>query len=162
MLEQVLMYLNNWFVVPDGIHAGKYSIKGKSITLPFLLSGQYFRICGSVLNDGLHQYPATDLQDEDFDGVIWAMAVPPSVISLADEIKAWAEKNKPSAYTSESFGGYSYSRASGKNGTPAGWQDVFTEQLAPYRKIRENAPVRGMQPLKPYYRPFNPDYPWRW
>lgn len=162
MLEQILMYLNNWFVVPDGIHPGEYSIKDGSIALPFLVSGQYFRIVGSVLNDGLHKQGDADLQDEDFEGAIWALAVPPAVVALSEEIKAWADKNQPSAYTSESFGGYSYSKAAGANGQPAGWQDVFAAQLAPYRKIRETAPVRGQRPVRPYYRPFNPDYPWRW
>lgn len=162
MLEQILMHIHNWFVVPDGIHPGKYSIKGGSIELPFLVSGQYYRVVGSVLNDGLHKYPAEGLQDEDFDGAIWALAIPPAVVSLSEEIQAWAEKNQPSAYTSESFGGYSYSKAAGANGQPAGWQDVFAARLAPYRKIRENAPVSGQRPVRPYYRPFNPDYPWRW
>lgn len=161
MLENILMYLNNWFVVPDGVRPGKYSIEDGSIALSFLVPGQYFRIVGSVMNDGLHQYPADDLTDEDFDGAVWALAVPPAVVALSDDIKAWTEKNQPSVYTSESFGGYSCSRASGANGTPAGWQDVFASQLAPYRKARENAPVRGQQPVRPYYRPFNPDYPWR-
>lgn len=171
MLEQILMHLNNWFVLPDGIYSGKYSIKDGSIALPFLVSGQYYRIFGSVFNDGLHQVPiggpvdetfTRELIDEEFTGTIWALAIPRQVIKIADEIKTWADKNQPSAYTSESFSGYSYSKATGQNGTPAGWQDVFAAQLAPYRKIWETAPVRGQQPVRPYYRPFNPDYPWRW
>ena len=56
MLEQVLMHLKNWFLVPGGIHEGTYTIEDGGITLPFLAKGQYFRICGSVFNDGLHQY----------------------------------------------------------------------------------------------------------
>lgn len=159
MLESILMHLNNWFLVPDGIHEDTFKIEGGSIVLPFLASGQYFRICGSVFNDGLHQYPADDLTDETFEGTVWALAVPRQLVTMADEIKAWAEKNQPSAYTSESFGGYSYSKATGSNGAPMGWQDVFRAQLNPYRKIRENGPVMGQRPIRPYYRPWNPDYP---
>ena len=93
MLEQVLMNIRNWFTVEGGIHSGTFSIKDGGITLPFLADGQYFRIIGSVFNDGLHQYPATDLVDEEFSGVIWALAIPPAVVDLADEIQKWQEKN---------------------------------------------------------------------
>lgn len=160
MLEQILMHLNNWFLVPDGVHEGTYTIEGGSIVLPFLISEQYFRICGSVLNDGLHRYPAEDLKDETFNGSIWVLSIPSAVVSLSDSIKTWTEKNEPTAYTSESFGGYSYSKATGLNGVPAGWQDVFRSQLNPYRKIRENGVVKGQRILRPYYRPWNPDCPY--
>lgn len=60
MLEQVLRHLNNWFLVE--IHEGTFAVENGSIALPFLLNNQYFRICGSVFNDGLHQYPAADLR----------------------------------------------------------------------------------------------------
>lgn len=159
MLESILLHLNNWFLVPDGVHSGAYEIKDGSIVLPFLVSGQYFRICGSVLNDGLYIYPAEGLKDEAFEGVIWALAVPSSLVALAEEIQEWTAKNQPSAFTSESFGGYSYSKATGSNGAPMSWQDVFRARLNPYRKIREQSFVRGQQPLKPYRRPWNPDYP---
>ena len=52
MLEQVLRHLNNWFLVE--IHEGTFAVENGSIALPFLLTNQYFRICGSVFNDGLH------------------------------------------------------------------------------------------------------------
>lgn len=68
MLEQVLQHLNNWFLVPDGIHTGKFTVQDGGITLPFLQTGQYFRVVGSVFNDGLHQYPAQDMVEETFDG----------------------------------------------------------------------------------------------
>lgn len=159
MLETILMHLNNWFLVPDGVHEDTYTIEEGGIVLPFLASGQYFRICGSVFNDGLHQYPADDLADETFTGAVWALAVPRQLVNLSDEIKAWSEKNQPSAFTSESFGGYSYSKAIGSSGAPLDWQDVFRARLNPYRKIRENGPVHGQWPSRPYYRPWNPDYP---
>ena len=109
MLEQVLMHLKNWFLVPGGIHEGTYTIEDGGITLPFLANGQYFRICGSVFNDGLHQYPASDLKSETFEGTVWALAVPQAVIDLEAEIESWQTKNgeaSKSPYQSESFGGY--------------------------------------------------------
>lgn len=135
MLESVLMYLNNWFIV--GRYDDTYTIEDGGISLPFLIDGQYFRVSGSVLNDGLYQY--TDdlkLTDETFDGTVWALAVPKAVISISEEITAWNEKNgELSPYTSESFGGYSYSRATNSNGVAVGWQDVFRARLAPWKKL---------------------------
>ena len=139
MLEQVLMNIRNWFTVDGGIHSGTFTIKDGGITLPFLADGQYFRICGSVFNDGLHRYPATDLVDEEFSGAILELAIPPAVVDLADEIGAWQEKNgeaSASPYQSESFGGYSYSKATDSaSGGAVTWQSVFKRQLSAWRKI---------------------------
>lgn len=137
MLETVLQNLNNWFLVPDGVHAGEFTVQGGQITLPFLQNYQYFRVCGSVFNDGLHQYPAADLVDEVFTGTVWALAVPKAVIELAEEIDAWQTKNgDPGPFTSESFGGYSYSKATNASGMAVGWQDVFKSRLNDWRRIR--------------------------
>ena len=139
MLEQVLMHLNNWFLVPCGIHEGTYTIEDGGIALPFLANGQYFRICGSVFNDGLHQYPAGDLKTETFDGTVWALAVPQAVIDLASEIEAWDKKNGEAAsgiYQSESFGGYSYTKATDSvSGGAVTWQSAFRSRLNAWRKL---------------------------
>lgn len=137
MLETVLQHLNNWFLVPDGVHAGEFTVQGGQLTLPFLQTGQYFRVVGSVFNDGLHQYPVADLTDETFTGSVWALAVPKAVIELAEEIDAWQTKNgDPGPFTSESFGGYSYSKATNASGMAVGWQDVFKSRLNEWRRIR--------------------------
>ena len=136
MLEDVMQHLHNWFVVRGGVHRGVFSIENNTITLPFMHDGQYFRIVGSIFNDGVHEYPVSDLKDETFDGEVWAMAVPPAVIALSSEIEEWAKKNPDSAYTSESFGGYS--RTLGTNastGVPMGWRDVFRGRLNAWRKL---------------------------
>lgn len=139
MLEQVLMNIRNWFPVKGGIHSGTFNIKDGGITLPFLADGQYFRICGSVFNDGLHQYNVLDLVDETFTGTIWALAIPKAVIELADEIGKWQEKNGEAAsspFSSESFGGYSYSKATdAETGGAVTWQSAFKQQLSAWRKI---------------------------
>ena len=139
MLEQVLMNIRNWFPVKGGIHSGTFTIKDGGIALPFLTNGQYFRICGSVFNDGLHQYPAGDLKTETFDGTVWALAVPQAVIELAAEIEAWDTKNgdaSVSPYQSESFGGYSYSKATDSaSGGAVTWQSAFRSRLNAWRKL---------------------------
>ena len=88
MLEQVLTHLNNWFPAAGGAQTGTFSVQDGHLTLPFLQNGQYFRVVGSVFNDGLHQYPADGLTDETFEGSIWPLAIPKAVLSLADEIAA--------------------------------------------------------------------------
>lgn len=139
MLEQVLRHLNNWFLVD--IHEGTFTVENGSIALPFLQNGQYFRICGSVFNDGLHQYPVIDLTDETFTGTVWVLAVPKAVVALAEDIDAWEEKNGEavaSPYQSESFGGYSYTKrsAGSDGGTLNGWQDAFRGRLNDWRKLK--------------------------
>lgn len=136
MLNEVCAEIRNYFV--KDIHEGKFKIvDGKIAPIDFLQESQYFRIIGSVFNDGVYQYPASGLTDEIFCGAVWGMAVPPAVISLAEEIKVFNESDaaKPSAYTSESFGGYSYSKATESNGAPISWKKVFASRLNKYRRI---------------------------
>ena len=139
MLEQVRLHIRSGFPVEVGVHSGTFTIEGGVITLPFLLTNQYFRIVGSVFNDGLHQYPAIDLTDETFTGSVWALAVPKAVIDLADEIQKWQEKNADalsSPYSSESFGGYSYSKTTdAETGGAITWKSAFKQQLGACRKI---------------------------
>lgn len=134
MLEKMCAECRNYFV--SNIRFGIFKIKDGAIEpLDFLQEGQYFRIVGSVLNDGVYQYPSSDLVDETFDGAVWAMSVPPSFIALSAEIKDWQDKDgKPSAYTSESFGGYSYTKATDSKGQVATWKEVFASQLNQYRR----------------------------
>lgn len=147
MLERILRWLNNWFRVRDGvdgIHPGTYTIVNGGIALPFLQRGQYFRIMGSVFNDGLHRYgPDMEaLTDETFDGTIWALAIPKSVVDAAAEAEAWLAKNGAvvnGIYSSESFGGYSYTKDTtaadsvSKTGIPA----HILAKVNGYRKLRE-------------------------
>ena len=138
MLEQVLMNIRNWFPVKGGIYSGTFTIEDGGITLPFLANGQYFRICGSLFNDGLHQYPADGLVDETFNGTIWALAIPKAVIDLAAEIEAWETKNGEAAagiYQSESFGGYQYSKQTASDGGQVTVWSVFRKRLNQWRKL---------------------------
>ena len=138
MLTEICAELRNWFVVPNGVHIQTYTISGGSIApLDFLQYFQYFRIIGSVFNDGVHQYPVPDLTDEVFNGAVWAMAVPPGLIPLAEEIEEYnkSDAGKASQYTSESFGGYSYTKATDSSGAPIGWQKAFASRLNKWRKL---------------------------
>ena len=141
MLTEICRYLRNWFV--REIHSGVYTIKGGSLETDFLQDTQYYRIVGSVFNDGVHIYKSYTLTDETFNGEVWGMAVPKEVIDLAKDIEKWVQTNQEainSPFASESFGGYSYtfgsvSNASSGSTGKSGWQYQFAERLAPWRKI---------------------------
>lgn len=133
MLEKVCREIRNYFV--KSVHSGNFVIKNSAIQLPFLVEGQYFRVEGSVLNDGIYQYPATSLQDEAFSGKIVAMAIPPAFLEIVEKIKDYDTKNIASPYTSESWGGYSYTRATDGNGQAVGWKTAFAKELNAWRKI---------------------------
>lgn len=137
MLEQILDYIHNYFI--KEVYRGTFKIELGSIDLDFLQDGQYFKIVGSVFNDGVYRYPNTELTDETFTGEIWAMVVPPSVIALSVEIQDWVTKygeTTNSPFNSESFGGYSYTKGGAGNGGNAGtWQGVFGSRLSRWKKI---------------------------
>lgn len=136
MLATILNHLNNYFIVKDGVHHGGYTIEGHTISLDFLQDGQYFRIVGSVFNDGIYQYPTTDLTDEEFEGEIWAMAVPKELLDLTEEISEWLKKYPITGYISEKFGNYSYSqRTNFRSNAAISWQDVFSVRLNRWRKV---------------------------
>lgn len=143
MIFDILHEIKNYFEVRK--HYGKFEIKDNTIKGPFYLNNnQYFRIIGSVFNDGVYQYnEKLELTDETYEGAIWALAIPPAVIALSSEVEAWQAKYgnvdsvNMSPYTSESFGGYSYSKSGGGSGDgKAGtWQQAFASRLNRWRKI---------------------------
>ena len=135
MIDAICAHLRNYFV--DKVHHGTFEIKNGGINLPGIKDGQYIRIIGSVFNNGVYKYPCNGLTDESFTGEVWAMAVPPTLIALSDQIKIYAESDsaQPSAYVSESFGGYTYTRSTDENGAAVSWQKVFGSQLNRWRKL---------------------------
>jgi hypothetical protein len=151
MLNEVCLEINNFFNRNQPIIIGDLRISNGKITdtdfLNKIKENQYFRIVGSVFNDGVYQY-TTDLTllDEDFHGAFWLMAVPKDFLDLVDEITTWQNTNGSadsiamSPFQSESFGGYSYSKSSGSNGENSSasvptWQSRYASRLNPYRRI---------------------------
>ena len=144
MLSELCKELKNWF--DNGqpkIHELIEIRDGRIINDNFIRliqDDQYFRIIGSVFNDGVYKNDEElMLADETFIGGIWLMAIPKDVIKLASDIDAWIDKYSEavnSPFQSESFGGYSYSKASGSSGSSnPTWQSVFATQLNKWRKI---------------------------
>lgn len=149
MLSELCKELKNYFEISK--FWGDFEIADGKITcqsfdMP-LAEGQYFRIVESIFNDGVWKYSADgieDLVDESFSGSIWAMAVPREVIELSEQIDAWKNKYASidsagmSPFASESFGGYSYTKASSNTGdtlSAADWRNAFGSMLNKWRKI---------------------------
>ena len=140
MIEQICAFIHNFFY--GDRYSGTFTISGGTLTVPGLLNGQYFRICGSRMNDGVYQYPPTGLTDETFTGVVWDMRPPKSFLDLVSEITTWKTQYgavTAGPYQSESFNGYSYSKgtatdASGRS-VPVTWQTTFGSRLNEWRKL---------------------------
>ena len=145
MLQDVMAYLNNYFV-PISAERVTYTIRDGMISPSFgAEDGDRFLICGSRRNDGVYTWhadvigtddderipPSTQggeetikaagLQDETFAGTIRVCSVPPALLALSGEISQWvatysAQLNSP--LQSESFNGYSYTvkGSGGSNG----------------------------------------------
>lgn len=133
MLYEVMKHIRNFFPACQG-KKSEYVIENGAISLQ-LLNGQYFLIEGSIMNDGVYQYPCNGLTDETFVGIVTPLAIPKDFLQLVEEIEAYNAKNEQSAYVSESFGGYTYTKAQGRNGNIASWKDVFAGRLNTWRKI---------------------------
>ena len=142
-LTEVCANIKNYFLRSNtDITRRTFTIVSGTAPLNTLLEGQYFRIVGSVLNDGVWQNTAEDLsklRPESFTGEIWSMSVPRDFEQLCEEISTWRDKNEANAlspFTSESFGGYSYSKGvSANGGTAVTWQSQFASRLNTYRRI---------------------------
>lgn len=152
-ITEMCLECKNFFLKEKerSIHSGAFTISGGIITpLDFLIPNQYFRIVGSVLNDGVYQYvdgAIEGLQDETFDGAIWAMYVPPAFLKLCAEIADWQKKygavtsKNMSPFQSENIAGvYNYSKSSG--GSSGGgessvqtWQSVYKSRLNKWRRL---------------------------
>lgn len=137
MLYEIMKRINNFFIVKS--FKGTWTIEEGRIALPFVQKNQYFRIHGSVFNDGIYKY--TDdlaLTDETFDGVISPMAVPKDFLALVDEIQDYQSKYSEQSltpFTSENFADYSYTKATNSKGEAVTWYDAFKSKLNVYRRL---------------------------
>lgn len=149
MLTEICAEIKNYFTDEKDRHIGDFSIVDGQVVPSLEYPTDYIRIVGSRKNDGVHKRGDNgfDLEDEgEFHGAVWIMTPPKAFLELAEQISKWQEANggfdsqMMSPYQSESFGGYSYSKASGSgaNGSSVPtWQSQYASRLSIYRKIRE-------------------------
>lgn len=142
MLEEILKIINNYFYATG--EKGSYNIQDNKLTVKRkYIQGQYIKIEGSIMNNGVHkvlevsdnQITLEEAINEEFEGVIYGLAIPKDIIRLEPKIKEFESKVKNSVYVSESVGGYSYTKAADKNGNVQSWVGAFANDLRPYRRI---------------------------
>ena len=101
MISDLMALTNNYF---EKFYVnGEFVIENKKIILPSrFVKGQYIRIIGSLLNDGVYKIEEKDsenyatlssLLDETFTGYIVGLAVPQSFQELAKQVDDWNKAN---------------------------------------------------------------------
>lgn len=153
MLERILRHIHNWFDRDPvrgfvNVVRSTFTIEDGELHIAegFLQEGQFYRIQGSTFNDGLHIVGDTDLRDETFYGAVYGLKLPNDFIALANEIEQWQSDyeeycedilNAEAPYKSESFGGYTYTKADvpSKQEQATMWTKAFASQLAKWAKV---------------------------
>lgn len=146
MVERIMAHIHNYF--ERACYSGTFTIENNKLSLDQLIQGQYFRIVGSLLNDGVYiNDESLSLRDEVFKGCVYSLAPPKAFLDLCAEIGAWVEKNKEaidSPYQSENvIGVYSYTLKSGSGGSggnsgkgnSSSWENRFYSPLNQWRKL---------------------------
>ena len=153
MLNEICEHLHNFFDQKDGCYidrtAGEFTISDEVISplSSSLAVGQYVRIVGSIFNNGVYVLTETEPDEgepeiilsgtvnETFTGAIFGLAIPRDLVTLDTEITAYVTANPATGYVSESFGGWSGSRATGANGAPISWKSAYAGRLNRWRKL---------------------------
>lgn len=163
-MEELLNYLNNYFYNYELIGPVVFEDDNSSLTIPDVNKefyvGQYIKIENSKFNDGI--FKVTDVNSNDnnytittdssdfipgvFTCSILSLAIPRVIIKLKESIEDFKANNKPSVYTSESFGNYSRSWATNSKGNVVTWKDVFKEDLNQYRCMFDDR--EGLEVIK--------------
>lgn len=141
MLTKVCRYLKNFFVKENHIgyitvSDGKVFCDGSEISMQ---EGQLFALVRTHYVFGTYAY-GDELEDSEFDGAVWIMDVPADVLDAVELMTEWETANggvdNLSPYQSESFGGYSYTKASSGGKVGASVFDIaeFASVLNPYKK----------------------------
>lgn len=150
-MESLLKYLNNFFY--NFGEYGQHEISFNKITVKGVYYvGQYVKIVGSCVNDGVYQVLKVDsgtitlvgeLSNEAFTGTIFSLGVPGRLKEISEQIQEFNRQLTTNGFASESFGDYSYTKATNANGELVGWKDIFKDDLRPYRKIKDS--TRGVK-----------------
>lgn len=147
MLSRICVYLKNYFeteriigdvVISDGV----ITVDGVEVELA---DGEYFALFHEHYAYGVFQNGADYVEDNSFRGAVWRMDVPDSILDAMKWALEWEAKNgnpddnANSAFNSESFGGYTYTKAQSSMSTIGSTvfnNAKFKSMLAPYMRIR--------------------------
>jgi len=140
-IEALMKECNNYFY--RWKERNTFTIDNNSITVTgTYLVGQYIRIVGSIMNDGVYQMETyadnkitiLGLTNEVFEGIIYGLVVPKEFVVLSDKIIEYNTNNTINNKASEGFNNYSVSYTTGENGSPLQWQGIFKKDLDIYRQ----------------------------
>lgn len=146
MIENVLRYLNNYFI--RSVHSfNSILADGFIVDDPSdFVAGQYVCIFKSKINDGVYKIDSIVenklvvdggvLSVESDEMVLCGLSIPKSLLNVITEIESYNSSNDGSV-KSESLGDYSVTY--GADGG-SGWGEVFKTKLQPYRKVFLNLP----------------------
>ena len=141
MLEQVLRYLNNYFVKSwsSGVSCAVDSVT--VVDASDFIKGQYVHIRKSLLNDGVYKISEIngnvltidgELSDETNDDmIVYGLAIPPGVLSIVTEIETMSAAN-PNGLVQERLGDYSVTYGYSDS---ASWISRYGTRLAQWRRV---------------------------
>ena len=141
---EVMRYCANFF--EHGYIDADFTVSEDGVLSPIdgIVSGQYVAVQGSTLHDGVYRIEGGRLDAgsafvpaEVFSGRIWLLHPPADFLNVCRMVEAFenASGKVNGPFQSESFGAYSYTRASGANGGLLTWQEAFSSRLRPYVKM---------------------------
>ena len=145
IVEQVMRECNNFFLSGQS-EGGKYEISSGVIT-PYdpdmWVVGQYIRLEGSLLHDGVYLLSDTTMtltgatDEPEFVGTIKGLRPPLDFLEICLDVERFVDKAAKSdpSLVSESYRGYSYNRGTNSSGMPATWADAFADRLSKYRRM---------------------------
>ena len=134
-ISAVMRHVKNFFA--RGCMDGEFTVSGGKLT-PAPAS-PYIAVSGSSMIDGAYAVGELPFAaKETFTGRVWLLYPPEDFLALCEQISKYDDANPAGAMQSESFGDYTYRRASvGMNGSGgvASWQTAFAIHLNPYRRM---------------------------
>lgn len=134
-VSELCRHVHNFFDDADDPISGKFTFEPDTVPAG-VVPGQYFLVCGSIFNDGVHKAGDGDLTAETFNGTVQPMRVPPAFVALAERITAYdAALPSGGVYVSQSFNGWSGTMATGSDGLPADGLTRYRKELNQWRKI---------------------------
>lgn len=117
---------------------GEFTISGGVVSPA--VDAPYVYISGSNFHDGVRKISASAIESdnhpsETFTGRVWLLHPPDDFLALCERIAAYQIATPVGSMMSETLNEYSYTRQSNGKGSVQTWQDAFSDELIPYRRM---------------------------
>lgn len=145
MIGEVMQHINNFFIRTSEDTSAVFTASNKKIAMEYsndLIAGQYIKIEGSVLNDGVYKVASIlndgitvveSILDETADITISGLAPSKDFISLVTKIQTDVNAGKYSDVSEIKRGDTTIKYG---DGSSASWEDDYKKSLAPYTKLK--------------------------